>query len=365
MDKKLLDLAKRTERFHYTHGTGLYDPYENGGYEPTRKDVLVSIYTQLTKGNIVDVYKDLYRAVCTNWHTVDSQTYPLLTDLAKEISYIKPERYAFREGHCSLEVREDTDGFAVMAYRNASPVGSRYFEKPSWDVNASVISASKDLFGRVFPLTKQAPDPGKAIDHETIRKKYRENLGFTLINPMYEIMRERERYMMRDKEEIKEALIESADARGWTMEINDNSFSIQKFSDAGEDFSAEFPYDHLYDIPEIIKDYARDFDENEHVEVLMGIYRNDTGRTIEGLTDDADAYFTDLENIMDAVNEADQLYTDLTIGQMAEMEDYEEILGASVIPWYIVTLSPISVVSPITTPIPWSINNPLPIVAPG
>ena len=34
-------------------------------------------------------------------------------------------------------------------------------------------------------------------------------------------------------------------------------------------------------------------------------------------------------------------------------------------PWYSVQLSPISAVSPITTPIPWSMNSPLPMVAPG
>ena len=36
-----------------------------------------------------------------------------------------------------------------------------------------------------------------------------------------------------------------------------------------------------------------------------------------------------------------------------------------VTPWYSVQLSPISAVSPITTPIPWSMNSPLPMVAPG
>ena len=37
----------------------------------------------------------------------------------------------------------------------------------------------------------------------------------------------------------------------------------------------------------------------------------------------------------------------------------------SVTPWYIVTSSPIAAVSPITTPIPWSMKNPLPISAAG
>ena len=37
----------------------------------------------------------------------------------------------------------------------------------------------------------------------------------------------------------------------------------------------------------------------------------------------------------------------------------------SVTPWYIVTLSPTSAVSPITTPIPWSMNRPSPICAAG
>ena len=37
----------------------------------------------------------------------------------------------------------------------------------------------------------------------------------------------------------------------------------------------------------------------------------------------------------------------------------------SVTPWYIVTFSPTSAVSPITTPIPWSMNSPSPICAAG
>ena len=37
----------------------------------------------------------------------------------------------------------------------------------------------------------------------------------------------------------------------------------------------------------------------------------------------------------------------------------------SVTPWYIVTLSPTSAVSPITTPMPWSMNSPSPIRAAG
>ena len=37
----------------------------------------------------------------------------------------------------------------------------------------------------------------------------------------------------------------------------------------------------------------------------------------------------------------------------------------SVTPWYIVQLSPTTVVSPITTPHPWSINIPCPSWAPG
>ena len=41
------------------------------------------------------------------------------------------------------------------------------------------------------------------------------------------------------------------------------------------------------------------------------------------------------------------------------------VVPPRVVPWYIVTLSPTIAVSPITTPIPWSINNPLPIFAPG
>ena len=37
----------------------------------------------------------------------------------------------------------------------------------------------------------------------------------------------------------------------------------------------------------------------------------------------------------------------------------------SVTPWYIVTHSPTSAVSPITTPIPWSMNSASPISAAG
>ena len=37
----------------------------------------------------------------------------------------------------------------------------------------------------------------------------------------------------------------------------------------------------------------------------------------------------------------------------------------NVAPWNIVTLFPTTAVSPITTPIPWSIKSPLPMVAPG
>ena len=36
-----------------------------------------------------------------------------------------------------------------------------------------------------------------------------------------------------------------------------------------------------------------------------------------------------------------------------------------VTPWYKVQLSPIWVVSPMTTPMPWSMNSPRPIWAPG
>jgi hypothetical protein len=39
--------------------------------------------------------------------------------------------------------------------------------------------------------------------------------------------------------------------------------------------------------------------------------------------------------------------------------------AASVTPWYSFTRSPITQVSPITTPVPWSMKKWLPITAPG
>ena len=116
--------------------------------------------------------------------------------------------------------------------------------------------------------------------------------------------------MAKEKKTLTEVFFDAADELGWHCEAeeysNGNQIRFAKYSPAGEDFS--FGVDDTGDCAAIVREvreYASNFDVDEHVEMWIGARHAGVGgipSTIRELCDDADA-------IKEMVQElADRLY---------------------------------------------------------
>lgn len=100
--------------------------------------------------------------------------------------------------------------------------------------------------------------------------------------------------------------IEICEREGWNVSLDpfeEESVELQQHSPAGEDFS--FTVDST-DFVESIREYARDFDPEEHAEMWIPHRgRNGVPYSIQDLLDDANDIKEMLKNLSDSLLEAD------------------------------------------------------------
>ena len=120
-----------------------------------------------------------------------------------------------------------------------------------------------------------------------------------------------------------ENIIDTANALGWT--VTDSSFkhsprtiTFSQMSSAGEDFGFDVYTDDDNEVPQKVRDYANDFDVDDHAKEVMGM---DGAPSLEELLDDA-------KEILASINElADTLEKEKTSFSCESKEDaYDYII---------------------------------------
>lgn len=88
---------------------------------------------------------------------------------------------------------------------------------------------------------------------------------------------------------MKQKYINEIERLGWSIREYDDCYEIGQYSPAGEDFF--FSVDRCKDIVQEVREYADDFDADEHAEMLVEARRKDPSvpQSIRELIDDADA----------------------------------------------------------------------------
>ena len=121
-----------------------------------------------------------------------------------------------------------------------------------------------------------------------------------------------------------ENIIDTANALGWTV-TEDSSFkhsprtiTFSQMSSAGEDFGFDVYTDDDNEVPQKVRDYANDFDVDDHAKEVMGM---DGAPSLEELLDDA-------KEILASINElADTLEKEKTSFSCESKEDaYDYII---------------------------------------
>lgn len=121
-----------------------------------------------------------------------------------------------------------------------------------------------------------------------------------------------------------ENIIDTANALGWTV-TEDSSFkhsprtiTVSHMSSAGEDFGFDVYTDDDNEVPQKVRDYANDFDVDDHAKEVMGM---DGAPSLEELLDDA-------KEILASINElADTLEKEKTSFSCESKEDaYDYII---------------------------------------
>ena len=121
-----------------------------------------------------------------------------------------------------------------------------------------------------------------------------------------------------------ENIIDTANALDWTV-TEDSSFkhsprtiTFSHMSSAGEDFGFDVYTDDDNEVPQKVRDYANDFDVDDHVKEVMGM---DGAPSLEELLDDA-------KEILASINElADTLEKEKTSFSCESKEDaYDYII---------------------------------------
>lgn len=121
-----------------------------------------------------------------------------------------------------------------------------------------------------------------------------------------------------------ENIIDTANALGWTV-TEDSSFkhsprtiTFSQMSSAGEDFGFDVYTDDDNEVPQKVRDYANDFDVDDHVKEVMGL---NGAPSLEELLDDA-------KEILASINElADTLEKEKTSFSCESKEDaYDYII---------------------------------------
>lgn len=121
-----------------------------------------------------------------------------------------------------------------------------------------------------------------------------------------------------------ENIIDTANALGWTVtegssfKHSPRTITFSQMSSAGEDFGFDVYTDDDNEVPQKVRDYANDFDVDDHAKEVMGM---DGAPSLEELLDDA-------KEILASINElADTLEKEKTSFSCESKEDaYDYII---------------------------------------
>lgn len=121
-----------------------------------------------------------------------------------------------------------------------------------------------------------------------------------------------------------ENIIDTANALGWTVtegssfKHSPRTITFSQMSSAGEDFGFDVYTDDDNEVPQKVRDYANDFDVDDHVKEVMGL---NGAPSLEELLDDA-------KEILASINElADTLEKEKTSFSCESKEDaYDYII---------------------------------------
>lgn len=101
-----------------------------------------------------------------------------------------------------------------------------------------------------------------------------------------------------------ENIIDTANALGWTV-TEDSSFkhsprtiTFNQMSSAGEDFEFVICTNDDNEVPQKVRDYANDFDVDDHVKEVMGM---DGAPSLEELLNDAKEILTSINELADTL----------------------------------------------------------------
>lgn len=101
-----------------------------------------------------------------------------------------------------------------------------------------------------------------------------------------------------------ENIIDTANALGWTV-TEDSSFkhsprtiTFSHMSSAGEDFGFDVYTDDDNEVPQKVRDYANDFDVDDHAKEVMGM---DGAPSLEELLDDAKEILASINELADTL----------------------------------------------------------------
>ena len=100
-------------------------------------------------------------------------------------------------------------------------------------------------------------------------------------------------------------LREAAEAIGWSLGESDGMVELETWSPAGEDFFFTVP---RVDVVNGVREFSRTFDTEEHVAELLEAKRNGLAGVpdVKTLVEDADAIREMLEDLADAMEEAEK-----------------------------------------------------------
>ena len=104
---------------------------------------------------------------------------------------------------------------------------------------------------------------------------------------------------------MKQRYRDEIERLGWNIYEDEFCYEFSQQSPAGEDFSFAIEKD---DIVRAVRQYARDFDADEHEEMWISMIHSVAGvpQSVRELIDDADNIQTMLDDLADALEKAKQ-----------------------------------------------------------
>lgn len=101
------------------------------------------------------------------------------------------------------------------------------------------------------------------------------------------------------------AWIEACENLDWRVRVSEDEIELEKYSPAGEDII--FSITDLNNIPGAVREYANDFDVDEHIEMWILARRSGVSGipTAAELVEDARAIKNTLMELADALNDLD------------------------------------------------------------